>query len=112
MITVSAFNDEITLVRRVLSAERTENGFRVPGAADKGRTVFADAKSVGHTESYESLSAGVRAVMKFDMWGVEYDGENIVEFNDKQYRVIRTYVGRNQDVIELTVTDMGVGVDA
>lgn len=71
--------------------------------AEAGRTVYCTVKSIGQTEVYQAMAAGlspeVKLVLSHDF---EYHGEKLVEFHGIRYRILRTYV-TEEDGIELTV---------
>jgi hypothetical protein len=107
---VSAFNDVITLIK-VKPAEKDEMSFSLPSKDDERRDVFCKTKSVGQNEFYNSFMAGVKATNKFEMWEHEYNNEKVIEFKGTRFRVLRSYIGKNSEIIELTVTDIGVNID-
>lgn len=68
---------------------------------ETARTVFAEIRSVGYSEFYAAKSAGIEPSIVFVLADyAEYDGEKIVLFDGKRYRVVRTYT--NAQTIELT----------
>lgn len=68
---------------------------------EDGRDVFAEIRSVGYNEFYAAKAAGIEPSIVFVLTDYdEYQGEKIVLFNDKRYRVVRTYT--NSQTIELT----------
>ena len=70
-------------------------------AQETGRDVFAEIRSVGYNEFYAAKAAGIEPSIVFVLSDYdEYQGEKIVLFNDKRYRVVRTYT--NSQTIELT----------
>ena len=70
-------------------------------ATEVGRDVFAEIRSVGYNEFYAAKSAGIEPSIVFVLQDyMEYDGEKIVLFDSKRYRVVRTYT--NGQTIELT----------
>lgn len=53
---------------------------------------FAVIKSVGYNEFYAAKSAGVNPSIIFVLSDyADYDGQKIIEHNNKRYRVVRTY---------------------
>ena len=67
------------------------------------RTVYCTVRSVGRTEIYHALSAGLQPEYIFELAHFfEYQGEKLVEYRGIEYRVIRTYV-TDTDTIEITV---------
>lgn len=70
-------------------------------ANETGREVFAEIRSVGYNEFYAAKSAGIEPSIVFVLQDyMEYDGEKIVLFDSKRFRVVRTYT--NGQTIELT----------
>ena len=67
------------------------------------RTVYCTVRSVGRTEMYHAMSAGLQPEYIFELAHFfEYQGEKLVEYQGVEYRVIRTYV-TDTDTIEITV---------
>ena len=65
------------------------------------RNVFAEIRSVGRNEFYKAKAAGIEPNIEFVLADyLEYGGEKIVLFDNKRYRVVRTYT--NGQTIELT----------
>lgn len=72
--------------------------------AEVPRMRYCTLKSVGYNEFYKAMAAGIEPSMVFVMDYSEYDGEKVVLWNDKRYRVVRTYT--NSQMIELTVEEV------
>ena len=69
---------------------------------DSRRDVLCKLRSVGHTEFYEAYASGYTPELKFVIADyLDYEGETLVKYEDKYYRVIRTY--RIGTELELTV---------
>lgn len=104
-----SWNDQITLILLTDKKPSTdENAFPVPSAEVK-TTVFADKKSVGVSEFYKAAQAGYTAELKFDVYSLEYAGQQNVEYpagSGKRYRVLRTYTPKNGELTELTLVDL------
>ena len=104
------WSEQITLIalKEPNEAERTnEHGFPVE-REETATTVFADKKSVGYSEFYKAEMAGHTAEMKFDVRAFEYSGETIAEYpvsSGKRYRILRTYLHSEGEMIELTLAD-------
>lgn len=102
-----AWDSEIYLVKEI-PAEVNDNGFRVPAAEEKN-LVFADEKSVGYREFYESQQAGMKAEKKYLVKKFDYSGETMVEeISGKRFLITRTYEVENE-CVELTLTDLPCG---
>lgn len=70
--------------------------------------IFGTVESVGQREFFAAAQAGFKAEFKITVWVSDYDGQAIVEFNNKRYGVYRTYL-LNDGHIELYLTSK-VGV--
>ncbi len=66
------------------------------------KTVYANKKSVKYSEFYQAAMAGLKPELVFEINSFEYDNEDKVRYNDKEYAIIRTY--EKGEVIELTVS--------
>lgn len=101
------WSEQITLIALTDPEERTnEHGFPVK-QEETATTVFADKKSVGYSEFYKAEMAGHAAEIKFDVYAMEYSGETIAEYpvsSGKRYRILRTYVHEEGELIELTLS--------
>lgn len=101
------WSEQITLIALTDPEERTnEHGFPVK-QEETATTVFADKKSVGYSEFYKAEMAGHAVEMKFDIRAFEYSGETIAEYpvsSGKRYRILRTYVHEEGELIELTLS--------
>lgn len=74
---------------------------------DTTRDVFCGVRSVGQQEFYEANARDFYPEMKFVLADyLEYDNEQLVEYNGKRYRVLRTY--RAGQELEITVTRASV----
>ena len=67
-------------------------------------TVFAYVSSVTMSEFYEAGLQGFKPEFRFLVWMSEYDGQEVLEYNDKVYTIYRTYM-RDDGRIELYVTE-------
>ena len=70
-------------------------------------TVFAYVSSVTMSEFYEAGLQGFKPEFRFSVWMSEYDGQEVLEYNDKVYTIYRTYM-RDDGRIELYVTEKKV----
>ena len=69
--------------------------------SETSRDVFAEVRSVGYNEFYAAKSAGIEPSIVFVLQDyMEYNGEKVVLFDSKRFRVVRTYT--NGQTIELT----------
>lgn len=100
--------DEITLIAAADPAPEdavNANGFPVEREEVK-TTVFGNVKSVGYSEFWKAANAGVQTELKADVHTEEYEGQRMVEIGGKRYKVLRTYMSKNGEITELTLTDL------
>ena len=78
-----------------------ENEMGDPTTADGDpRQVYANKKSVRQSEFYQAAMVGLRPELMFEVRTVEYQGEPKLEYDGKEYRIIRTYE-KDSETIEL-----------
>lgn len=70
------------------------------------RQVFAKVRSVSASEFFDGGRNGLNPEYQFTMFGPDYQGERVVEYNGERFAVYRTYKARN-DQIELYVERKG-----
>lgn len=71
--------------------------------------VFVEVRSVSMSESYRARSAGLDPVFVFVLSDyADYNGQKVIVYNEKRYRVIRTYT----DVQRLEITVEEATADA
>lgn len=70
------------------------------------RMVYCDVRSVTATEFFEGGRNGLNPEYQFTMFGPDYEGERLVEYNGQTYAVYRTYIART-DALELYVQREG-----
>lgn len=64
------------------------------------REVFVNKKSIRQNEYYQALSTGLKPELMLEVKSIEYEDEEDLKFNNKNYRIIRTY-SKNGEVTEL-----------
>lgn len=90
-------HDVITLIKR-----ETHGIFTQPQESTK--LVFCSVESVGMNEFYRALEHGIEPQYRFILADyADYDGEKLVEYHGKRYRVVRTYI--SDHAVELTVEE-------
>ena len=62
----------------------------------KGPNVFADKQSIRQSEFYQAMAAGLRPEITLVIRTIEYNQEPFLEFNNKNYTIIRTYEKENE----------------
>lgn len=66
------------------------------------RKVFASKKSVRQSEFYQAANAGLKPELVFEVRSIEFDNDEKVRFDGKEYAIIRVY--DTSDTTELTVS--------
>lgn len=64
------------------------------------RKVYADVSSVTASEFFNGGLNGLKPELRMTVFFADYHGENILEYQGRQYTVYRTYIERN-DLLEL-----------
>ena len=66
------------------------------------RRVYCTAKSIGMQEAYQAMATGLNPEIKIVLdHDFEYQDETLLEYENKRYNIIRTYI-TEADGIELT----------
>ena len=96
------FRDIITLVSETPAAHGV-----LDDITEKQTQVFCSVRSVGMNEAYQAMSNGLHPQFVFVLSECgDYNGEKIVIYHGKRYRVIRTY--QQNHGIELTVEEVTI----
>lgn len=92
------------LFREVINLISFSNGENQLGDAIKVKVkspgIFADKQSIRQSEFYQASSTGLRPEVMFIIRTCEYNNESNLEFNNKEYNIIRTYE-KDSEFIEL-----------
>ncbi len=78
-------------VVKLISVTVTENDMGDIIETPVERQVFADKQSVRQSEFYQAAATGLRPELMFVVRSVDYNGEQKLKYNDKEYAIIRTY---------------------
>lgn len=66
------------------------------------REIYADKKSVRQSEVYQAAALDLKPEIVFEVWEFEYQDEEELEFEEKKYKIIRTYSPpKKRDHLEL-----------
>lgn len=95
--------DEIKLITE--SKDLNNNGFMQKNVINE-KIVYGNRKSVTRDEFYKSAQAGFKINCIFELKRCDYDGQEIIEFENKRYRVLRDYAVKYDETIELSATDI------
>lgn len=86
----------------LISETNTQNSIGEWIASETRRKVYANVKSVTATEFFSAGQIGLSPEYRFTMFGPDYAGERIVEYNGVRYAVYRVYQATT-DTMELYV---------
>lgn len=64
------------------------------------KEVFVNKKSIRQSEYYQALSTGLKPEIMFEVRTIDYEDEEDIKYNNKNYNIIRTYT-KNGEVTEL-----------
>lgn len=88
------------MYNEVISLITIKESTNEAGDLVKNRTVkevFAELKSIGQSEFYQAQAVGLKPELKFILADYyDYDNEKIVDYKERDYKVIRTYRDGNQ----------------
>ena len=90
-------NEVVKLIRVVESTNVAAD--KIPIATE--REVMADKKSVRQSEFYQAAAVGLKPETVFVVRTCEYQDEELLSHNGKEYRIVRTY-DRDDEWTELT----------
>lgn len=75
----------------------------------KTGNIFADKQSIRQSEFYQAAATGLRPELMFIIRSIDYNQEPMLEYNDKEYTIIRTYE-KDVEYIELICQGIVNGV--
>lgn len=79
--------------------EIDELGQRIP--VEIPREIFCHIESVGQREFFSAGQNGINADLKIVTQSVNYNNEQIIEYNKERYGIYRTFRKNESDEIEL-----------
>ena len=93
------FNEILYLIKQDEETQNNE-GFPIPGE-ETSREVFANEKSIRGNEFYMASQSGYALEVMFEVHPLDYEGEKLVEYESKRYKVVRTFERKQDEIIEL-----------
>ncbi len=93
-------------VINLIGIERTQDELGIWRSTPYSKQVYCQVDSITQREFFEGGRNGLNPEYKFTLFFGDYNDEPIVEYNNKQYSVYRTYLGKN-DTLELYVERKG-----
>lgn len=76
---------------------------------DREVEVLVRETSVARSEFYAAMQSGVSISLVLLTAALNYDGERLLRYQDRLYRVMRTYRAENSDEIQLNCSDADWG---
>lgn len=90
------FKDTINLI----STTTTKDADGFPVTVESSRMVYADKKSIRQSEFYQAAAQNIKLELMFDMRSVDYNGETLLDYDERRYKIIRTY-DKDGEITEL-----------
>lgn len=93
------WSNELTLIQEPPTTY-DDIGNPIPGVPVE-TIVFCEVNSIGRNEFYNASLAGLKPSLIFTIHAYEYNDEEKIKFNEKNYKVMKTYL-KNTEELELT----------
>ena len=101
------FNDVVKIAKAKIVSDEIGNQEKVVDW-ENAKEVFCQVSSISRSEFYSAAQAGFQPTLKIKMADYyDYDDEDMLFYNGREYRIIRTYVAGT--AIELTAERFGGG---
>lgn len=78
-------------VIKLISITTSENDMGDPVEIPVEREVFADKQSIRQSEFYQAAATGLRPELMFVVRTIDYNQEQKLKYNGKEYTIIRAY---------------------
>lgn len=91
------YDHEIILISETVDYDELGN----PIISENKTSLLCDLQSIGRTEFYDAAAQGLKPEVIFVIHAFEYNGEQIIEYDSKRYKVMRTYAV-DQEELEIT----------
>ena len=93
------YDECIAFVKMVDTGEKDEFGDKI--LSEEKSESFAEMKSIGMKEFYQAQTIGMKPEIVFEIADYEdYKGQQLVDYEDTRYKVLRTY--RKGNCLEIT----------
>jgi SPP1 family predicted phage head-tail adaptor len=73
-----------------MSSSPNENGFPVLEVLSR-KQVFASKSSVKRAEFYSAAASGLSLEITFEIYTLEYNNQEYIDFEGKRFKVLRSY---------------------
>ena len=71
------------------------------------KEIYCNKKSIRQSEFYQAMAQGIRPEIMFEIRFADYNNETHFEYENKLYRIIRTYT-KNNEILELVCNSVVV----
>lgn len=88
------WNEDVTLI----SIQYEVDGIGDPVEIATKNTVFACEKSISQTEFYQAQAVGLKPQVKLVVKRVDYQNEQLAEYQGERFRVLRTFKSNSEDI--------------
>ena len=91
------YDNQLTLISQTYTTDDIGNQM----AVETKTNILCGLKSIGRNEFYSASQVGLKPTIIFTIHAYEYNDEILIEFESKQYSVLKTYSINFED-LELT----------
>lgn len=102
------WSDIITLIGLKMPEDgktTNENGFALE-PKEQSRFAFCNKKSAWQSEFYKAQQIGIKVEFNIELHKIDYEGEELVEYEGKRYKVLRVDEQKNGELIDLVLSDL------
>ena len=86
------FKDVCLLIKRKTDVDDTGNHYSIETVNE----VLCNEKEVRQSEFYQSMAVGYKPTLMLEVMDIDYNGEQLIEYDSIRYRVVRTYKKKNE----------------
>ena len=94
-------------VIKLIAQEFTKDKYGVPVASLTYKEIFCQIHSVTKQEFYDAGRRGLNPAFQITIFAGEYNGETVLEYQDRTYSIYRTYHVPGTDYMELYIERKG-----
>ncbi len=94
-------------VIKLVSQEFIKNKYGVPTPTPTYKEIFCQINSITKQEFYDAGRNGLNPAFEVTIFADEYNGESVLEYQEKTYSIYRTYHVPGTDYMELYVERKG-----
>lgn len=88
----------------IMCEKRSFDKHNKPRVIYEPKIFYCNELSIGQSEFYQSSSVGLKPEIKLEARLLDLTGITHIKYNDKLYKILRTY--KNGDKIEITLTSV------